>query len=88
MFRKRGPAERLPAQRIEWGYLGSLLQLTLLAPAIVEAMLDGRQPEGVTLPALMGPFPLERERQFGLASVSLNASLGPVPCARGGSAPP
>ena len=29
-------------ERIERGYLGSLLRLTLLAPDIVEAILDGR----------------------------------------------
>ncbi len=37
------------AEKIERGYLGSLLRLTLLAPDIVEAILDGRQPEGMTL---------------------------------------
>jgi hypothetical protein len=30
------------AQRNEQGYLSSLLRLTLLAPGIVEAILDGR----------------------------------------------
>lgn len=35
------------AERIERGYLGSLLRLTLLAPNLVEAILDGREPEGV-----------------------------------------
>jgi len=30
-----------------------------LAPDIVEAILDGRQPEGMTLPGLMEPFPVE-----------------------------
>jgi hypothetical protein len=30
-----------------------VLRLTLLAPEIVEAILDGRQPEGVTLPRLL-----------------------------------
>lgn len=30
-----------------------ILMLTLLAPDIVEAILDGRQPEGMTLPRLM-----------------------------------
>lgn len=39
--------------------LRRLLRLTLLAPAIVEAILDGRQPEGMTLPGLMEPFPVE-----------------------------
>ena len=33
----------------------------LLAPEIVEAILDGRQSQGVTLPALMRPFPVEWE---------------------------
>jgi hypothetical protein len=46
-------SEMAAAERIERGYLGSLLRLTLLAPDIVEAILDGRQPEGMTLPALM-----------------------------------
>lgn len=30
---------------------------------VVEAILDGRQLEGLTLPALMGPFPVEWEKQ-------------------------
>ena len=33
--------------------------LTLLAPHIVEAILDGRQPEAMTLPGLMKPFATE-----------------------------
>ena len=40
-----------------------LLRLTLLSPEIVEAILGGRQAEGMTLPALMEPFPVEWERQ-------------------------
>jgi hypothetical protein len=45
--------------------LQRLLRLTLLAPDIVSAILDCRQPEGVTLPALMGPFSLHWETQCG-----------------------
>ncbi len=41
---------------IERGYLGHLLRLTLLAPDIVQAILDGRAPGGLTLPRLMEPF--------------------------------
>ena len=52
-------SEMAAAERIERGYLGSLLRLTLLAPCLVEAILEGRQAEGVTLPALMEPFPTE-----------------------------
>jgi hypothetical protein len=42
-----------------------VLRLTLLAPDIVQAILDGRQPEGMTLPKLMRPFPIEWARQQG-----------------------
>ncbi len=35
-----------------------LLRLTLLSPDIVEAILDGWQPEEMTLPGLMEPFPV------------------------------
>ena len=41
----------------------SISRLTLLAPDIVDAILDGRQPEGITLPGLMEPFPVEWGRQ-------------------------
>jgi hypothetical protein len=37
----------------------------LLAPEIVEAILDGRQPTEMTLAALMGPFPTEWQEQTG-----------------------
>jgi hypothetical protein len=33
--------------------------VTLLAAEIVEAILDGRQAAEMTLPVLMGPFPVE-----------------------------
>ena len=41
------------AEKINASYLCRVLRLTLLAPSIVEAILDGRQGEEVTLPALM-----------------------------------
>jgi hypothetical protein len=47
------------AERIERGYLGSLLRLTLLAPDIVEAILDGRQSPKLGLPTLMDPMPAD-----------------------------
>jgi hypothetical protein len=49
-------SEMAAGERIERGYLGSLLRLTLLAPDIVEAILDRRAAE-VTLPNLLEPFP-------------------------------
>jgi hypothetical protein len=47
------------AERIERGYLGSLLRLTLLAPDNVEVILDGRQPPEPGLPSLLAPSPAE-----------------------------
>ena len=55
--------ELAAAETINSSYVSRLLRLTLLAPDIVEAILDGRQPEGMTLPGLMDPFPVEWERQ-------------------------
>jgi hypothetical protein len=51
--------ELAAAEKINSSYVSRLLRLTLLAPQIVEAILDGRQPEGMTLPGLMEPFPVE-----------------------------
>jgi hypothetical protein len=52
-------SEMAEAERIERGYLGSLLRLTLLAPEIVEAVLDGRMPPGLDLPQLLEPIPMK-----------------------------
>jgi hypothetical protein len=49
--------ELAAAEKINSSYVSRVLRLTLLAPDIVEAILDGRQPEGMTLPALMEQFP-------------------------------
>jgi hypothetical protein len=55
-------SEIAKAENIDRGYVGSILRLTLLAPDIVEALLDGRQSAGLGLPALLKPFPLEWDR--------------------------
>ncbi|WP_246164191.1 hypothetical protein [Blastochloris sulfoviridis] len=51
------------AEKINPSYLARVLRLTLLAPDIVEAILDGRQPAGLQLNDLLAPFPVEWERQ-------------------------
>lgn len=56
-------SEMAASERIERGYLGRLLRLTLLAPDIVEAILDGRQPAKMALPDLMKYFEVEWDRQ-------------------------
>lgn len=50
--------EMAAGERIERGFLGSLLRLTLLAPDLVEAILDGRQPTGMTLARLLESLPV------------------------------
>lgn len=44
------------AERLDRRDLGALLRLTPLARDIVDAIPDGRQAEGMTLPALIRPF--------------------------------
>jgi hypothetical protein len=44
-------------------YVSRVLRLTLLAPEIVEAILDGRQPAELQLDDLLVGFPLEWDQQ-------------------------
>lgn len=55
--------ELAAAEKINSSYVSRLLRLTLLAPDIVDAILDERQPDGMTLAGLMEPFSVEWERQ-------------------------
>ena len=55
--------EMAAAEKIERGYLGSLLRLTLLAPNIVDAIVEGRQAECMTLLGLMKGVAAEWKRQ-------------------------
>ena len=54
-------AEMADAERISRSYVSRILRLTLLAPDIVERILDGRPTMG--LPQLLKPFPVAWERQ-------------------------
>jgi len=47
------------AKGVAPSYVSPVLQLTLLAPEIVEAILDGRHPADVGLDDLLNGFPLE-----------------------------
>jgi hypothetical protein len=44
--------ELAAAEGVDRAYVGRVLNLTLLPPEVVEGILDGRQPEGMTLPGL------------------------------------
>ena len=56
-------SELAASENIAKSYLCRVLRLTLLAPGLVEAILDGRRPETLTLPALMKPVPSAWEGQ-------------------------
>ena len=45
--------ELAAAEKINSSYVSRILRLTLLAPDTVEAILDGRQAEGMTLPGVL-----------------------------------
>ena len=51
------------AENINPSYISRVLRLTLLAPEIVEAILAGTQPAGLTRAKVMKPFPMEWQRQ-------------------------
>ena len=55
------PAER---EGIAPSYMTRVLRLSLLAPEIVEVILDGQQSPEVMLAALMEPFPVAWEGQI------------------------
>jgi hypothetical protein len=54
-------AELADAEKISRSYVSRVLRLTLLAPDIVERILDGRPTAG--LAQFLKPFPVEWERQ-------------------------
>jgi len=67
-------AELAKASQVNESYLCRVLRLTLLAPDIVEATLDGRQPSTLELKDLLKPFPLEWQAQRKLWGLSLGAA--------------
>lgn len=51
------------AEKINESYVGRVLRLALLAPDIVEAIIDGRQPAGLQLEDLLRRVPVEWQIQ-------------------------
>jgi hypothetical protein len=59
-------AELAVAERINSSYLARVLRLTLLAPDIVESILQGcEEPQAISLPKLMKGFPVQWQAQRG-----------------------
>ena len=55
-------------EKLDRDYLRRILMLTLLAPDIIEAIMDGRQPAELGVHVLREGFPVEwREQRVALA---------------------
>mgnify|MGYP006271503745 FL=1 len=61
-------AELAEREGIAPSYMTRVLRLTLLAPDIVQAILDGKQGPEVTLARVLEPFPVEWRAQTALLS--------------------
>ena len=61
--RYRSAGEIAEAENVTKSFVNRLIRLTLLAPEIQEAILDGRQPKGMQLEELTKVMPMEWEEQ-------------------------
>jgi hypothetical protein len=59
-------------ERVTKSFMCRVLRLTLLAPDIVEAALDGRQPEGMRLESLLAGFPDRWASQHAYTAAALS----------------
>lgn len=56
-------ADIADAERINSSYVSRILRLTLLAPDLVEQVVNGQRPSSLDLPRLMNPFPADWRAQ-------------------------
>lgn len=64
-------------EKIDESYVGKVLQLTLLAPDIIEMILDGKQPDCLTWRELAKPFPViwtEQRERWGIPQEKSNVA--------------
>jgi hypothetical protein len=61
--RARSITDLAEHERVTVAFVCRLLPLTCLAPDLVEAILDGRQPKGLKLAEMLGNGPLDWEEQ-------------------------
>jgi hypothetical protein len=64
------------AEKINESYMGRVIRLILLAPDIVQSILDARQLAALTLAVFMKPFPVEWERQWRTFTTAKPNALG------------
>ena len=69
------------AERVSQSHISRMLRLTLLAPEVIEAIFEGRQPEGMRLESLLAGFPDDWgcQRESTSASLSTLGSVGVGP---------
>jgi hypothetical protein len=65
--------ELAEAEKINESYVCRVLRLTLLAPDIVEAILDGRQPPELQMDKFLKPFPVDwlQQRELFMPTASI-----------------
>lgn len=68
-------AELAEREGIALSYMTRVLRLTLLAPDIVEAILDGQHGPDVTLARLLEPFPVGWREQYNHFKTHARGSL-------------
>jgi hypothetical protein len=56
-------ADLAKAEKVNDSYLSRILRLTLLAPAIVQAIVDGQQPSTLQVDDLLKPLPADWKAQ-------------------------
>ena len=66
------------AEKINASYVGRVLRLTLLAPEIIEAILEGRQPAAMTMAGLLNPFPAAWAEQRAMLEPSRAQPPAPI----------
>jgi hypothetical protein len=69
-------AELAGREKIAPSYMTRILRLTLLAPKIVEDILNGTQKKDLTLAGLMEPFPLDWDLQPDAVAQTLSTASG------------
>jgi hypothetical protein len=75
--RYRSLRELAAAQGVDRSYVGRVLQLTLLAPDIVEAVLDGTRPNAAGPPRRMERFPFQWTEQRAALVLALAPGADP-----------
>jgi hypothetical protein len=67
-------------EKIDKSYVGDVLRLNLLAPDIIEMILDGRQPPGLQFEQLRKSLPLEwQDQRNTVGKAEISSRFTPAP---------